>query len=100
MSDSPLKTCPKCGKGVRRLIGGGAAIIFKGSGFYVTDNKKGSGGDAKKTKDGDTKPAAAESASASTTSTEKSASTEKKAGAEKSSSSEKKETKSTAKNSA
>ncbi|MDR0760844.1 MAG: zinc ribbon domain-containing protein [Treponema sp.] len=43
MNDEPLKTCPKCGKDVRRLINGGSGIIFKGSGFYVTD-KKGSGG--------------------------------------------------------
>jgi putative FmdB family regulatory protein len=33
-----LKKCPKCGKKkLRRLIGGGAAILFKGSGFYQTD---------------------------------------------------------------
>ena len=43
MSDEPLKTCPECGKEVRRLIFGGAGVIFKGSGFYVTD-RKGSGG--------------------------------------------------------
>ena len=42
MSDPPLSTCPKCGNGVRRLIGGGLGIIFKGSGFYVTDSKKSS----------------------------------------------------------
>ncbi len=41
MSDEPLKKCPECGKKVRRLIGGGVGIIFKGSGFYVTDNKSG-----------------------------------------------------------
>ncbi len=40
MSDDPLKTCPKCGGKVRRLIGGGLGVIFKGSGFYVTDNRK------------------------------------------------------------
>ena len=40
MSDEPLKHCPKCGKEVRRLIFGGAGIIFKGSGFYVTDKSK------------------------------------------------------------
>jgi putative FmdB family regulatory protein len=34
----PEKKCPKCGKRkVRRLIGPGAAIVFKGSGFYQTD---------------------------------------------------------------
>ena len=45
MKDEPLKTCPKeqCrmkkwGKGkVTRLLGGGAGLIFKGSGFYITD---------------------------------------------------------------
>jgi putative FmdB family regulatory protein len=37
MSDEPIKKCPKCGKTVRRLISGGAGVIFKGSGFYVTD---------------------------------------------------------------
>jgi putative FmdB family regulatory protein len=42
MSDEPLRDCPRCGKEVRRLINGGSGIIFKGSGFYVTD-KKGSG---------------------------------------------------------
>ncbi len=34
----PIKQCPQCGKRkVRRLIGAGAAIVFKGSGFYKTD---------------------------------------------------------------
>src|ERR1051325_10043581 len=38
MKDEPLKKCPKCGKKkLRRLIGTGAAIIFKGAGFYQTD---------------------------------------------------------------
>jgi putative FmdB family regulatory protein len=42
MNDEPLKKCPKCGKSVRRIIFGGAGVIFKGSGFYVTDKNKGS----------------------------------------------------------
>ncbi|MAZ12004.1 MAG: hypothetical protein CMO71_04230 [Verrucomicrobiales bacterium] len=33
----PLKDCPKCKGKVRRMIGTGAGIIFKGSGFYETD---------------------------------------------------------------
>lgn len=34
----PLRTCPKCGKRqLKRLIGTGAGVIFKGSGFYQTD---------------------------------------------------------------
>ena len=40
MNDAPLKKCPKCKKtGVKRLIGGGAGLIFKGTGFYITDYK-------------------------------------------------------------
>ncbi len=36
--DDALTKCPKCKKNkLRRLIGGGAAIVFKGSGFYETD---------------------------------------------------------------
>ena len=37
MADEPIKICPQCGKDVRRLINGGFGVIFKGSGFYVTD---------------------------------------------------------------
>jgi putative FmdB family regulatory protein len=38
MKDATLKTCPSCGKKqLERLIGTGGAIIFKGSGFYITD---------------------------------------------------------------
>src|SRR5882672_7555892 len=38
MSDKPLTKCPKCGKKkLRRAFGTGAAVIFKGSGFYQTD---------------------------------------------------------------
>ena len=38
ISDSPRKKCPECGKlKLRRLFGTGAAIVFKGSGFYQTD---------------------------------------------------------------
>jgi len=37
MTDDPLEECPKCKGSVKRLIGGGAGIIFKGSGFYATD---------------------------------------------------------------
>src|SRR4051812_41417099 len=37
-SDKPLKKCPQCKKSkLRRLFGTGAALIFKGSGFYQTD---------------------------------------------------------------
>ncbi|MFO0832079.1 MAG: zinc ribbon domain-containing protein [Phycisphaerales bacterium] len=38
MKDKPLRKCPACGKStLQRLIGTGAAVLFKGSGFYQTD---------------------------------------------------------------
>ena len=40
MSDSPIEICPKCGSKVKRIIGTGGGIIFKGSGFYVNDYAK------------------------------------------------------------
>ena len=39
MHDDPFKICPKCNGNVRRLIGKGVGLIFKGSGFYATDYK-------------------------------------------------------------
>jgi putative FmdB family regulatory protein len=42
MSDEPVASCEKCSGPVKRLIGGGTGIIFKGSGFYVNDYKSGS----------------------------------------------------------
>ena len=39
MSAEPLSECPVCGGHVQRLIGGGTGLIFKGSGFYITDYK-------------------------------------------------------------
>jgi len=34
---APIESCPKCNKKVKRLLGNGSGIIFKGSGFYQTD---------------------------------------------------------------
>ncbi|MCL2211269.1 MAG: zinc ribbon domain-containing protein [Treponema sp.] len=53
MSDEPLKVCPQCGKEIRRLIFGGTGVIFKGSGFYITDKSK-SGSKSAATIGGDT----------------------------------------------
>jgi putative FmdB family regulatory protein len=39
IADDPVKTCPECGGEVRRLLHP-VGIIFKGKGFYVTDNPK------------------------------------------------------------
>jgi putative FmdB family regulatory protein len=37
ITDDPLNRCPKCKGKVKRRIGAGAGILFKGSGFYATD---------------------------------------------------------------
>src|SRR5687768_15381100 len=38
MTAGPLRKCPKCGENrLKRLIGIGAGVVFKGSGFYQTD---------------------------------------------------------------
>lgn len=43
MSADPIRKCPECGKNkARRVIGPGAGIIFKGSGFYQTDYRSNS----------------------------------------------------------
>jgi len=71
MKDEPLKTCPKdaCrqktwGKGkVKRKIGAGAGLIFKGSGFYITDYRSEG---YKKSKSESSKPAESSSTPAKT----------------------------------
>ncbi len=41
ITEEPLKRCPKCGTdNLVRVIGTGAGLIFKGTGFYLTDYKK------------------------------------------------------------
>lgn len=41
MKAEPLARCPACRKvALKRQVGGGAGLIFKGSGFYITDYKK------------------------------------------------------------
>ncbi|MBI2191587.1 MAG: zinc ribbon domain-containing protein [Planctomycetes bacterium] len=37
---SSVRKCPTCGKRAKRLIGAGAGLIFRGSGFYITDYRK------------------------------------------------------------
>ena len=43
-SDPPVSECPECGGAVRRVLFP-AGIVFKGSGWYITDSRKSSSGD-------------------------------------------------------
>lgn len=65
MKDEPLKKCPACKKaGLKRLVGTGAGLIFKGSGFYITDYKKtgsGSSSSSSESKSSESKPAESKS---------------------------------------
>ena len=59
MTAPVLKKCPKCGKNkLERLIGTGAALMFKGSGFYITDYRSDSYKKAAEAEKGVSKPAA------------------------------------------
>jgi putative FmdB family regulatory protein len=57
ITDAPLTTCPHCeANALRRLIGAGAGIIFKGSGFYETDYKRNRASSSGKRKPASEKP--------------------------------------------
>jgi len=43
ISESALETCPDTGQKVKRVITGGSGVVYKGSGWYVTDYKNRSG---------------------------------------------------------
>ena len=49
-SDEPLKRCPDCSKNTLRKVYLPVGIVFKGSGFYATDNRSPSGNKSTKTK--------------------------------------------------
>lgn len=42
INDDPLETCPTTGQPVKRIISGGGGVVYKGTGWYVTDYKNGS----------------------------------------------------------
>ena len=73
MNDEPLTSCPKCEGKVQRLIGAGSGLIFKGSGFYLTDYKKSNSSPA----GGNVESKSKGQETASTVKTEKPAATEK-----------------------
>lgn len=55
MTDDPLTECPVCGGPVRRVVSS-VGVVFKGSGFYVTDNRSSkANGKSSKTKHTETK---------------------------------------------
>jgi len=69
---APIRRCPACGKDkAQRLIGTGAGMIFKGSGFYITDYRsdsykekakaEGGSSDSKSTDSSDAKPSSSDS---------------------------------------
>ena len=67
ITEPPLSRCPECNtENLVRVIGAGAGLIFKGTGFYLTDYKKGSGpppsggGEKKETKKQDSPAPGAE----------------------------------------
>jgi putative FmdB family regulatory protein len=53
MKDPPKRRCPRCRGKVRRLLGTGAGMIFKGSGFYTTDYRSQSYKSQKKKESGE-----------------------------------------------
>lgn len=80
MADSPLTDCPTCEESALRRVINSVGVVFKGSGFYVTDNRNGRNGaaasndSASSAKDSDGKSETsgdAKSSSESTSTTEK-----------------------------
>jgi putative FmdB family regulatory protein len=68
MVDDPLTECPICGGPVRRVVSS-VGVVFKGSGFYVTDNRSSKvNGKSSKPKSADSKEKSADSPSTSATS--------------------------------
>ena len=93
MMDEPLTKCPECRSAVRRVINGGMGVIFKGSGFYSTDNKRGSalsgGNGSSKDKDRERSSETSKDSSSEKSSSSSSEKSSEKPSSEKSSSKEK-----------
>ena len=67
-SDEPLTKCPNCGKKTLRKVFSPVGIVFKGSGFYKTDNRRGSGGSKTKEKEKETTSSSSSSSSSDSSS--------------------------------
>lgn len=48
ITEEPIQNCIKCNGAIKRLISGGSGLIFKGTGFYITDYKHEAKTDSKK----------------------------------------------------
>ena len=57
MSEPPIERCPTCGAPAERLLSAGAGLLFKGSGFYITDYRSDSYRKAAEAESGGTKAA-------------------------------------------
>jgi putative FmdB family regulatory protein len=93
MTDPPRAKCPVCGKNAVRQISGGAGLIFKGSGFYITDygkDGKGPRQDKESESKADSTPAKPEESGAKSEAAAKSESADKAEQAGKSDKSDKK----------
>lgn len=56
MSEAPLRECPACGAPAERILSAGAGLLFKGSGFYITDYRSDSYKKAADADSGSAKP--------------------------------------------
>lgn len=71
ITEEPLQVCPDSGQQVKRVISGNAGLIFKGSGFYLTDYARSSSKSSSEetSSNGESKPAETKKATAETSTT-------------------------------
>lgn len=84
-SEDALTVCPQCGGSVRRVIQP-VGVVFKGSGWYINDSRKGSGSESKREKSSDKSEATADKSAADKSAGDKGAgdkSTGEKSGSDK-----------------